>query len=323
MSINYHSKRRLKSFQNRKVREALPEFYTSEFPKLVTFLEKYYDFLDSADGAHAFGHDNHQLFAKKDIGEMPADLLNNLVTELGGGLKTGDNFTNTRYALTRLADLARLKGSRFSLEEFFRLFFQQRAEVEYGKASIFKVGEATSQIGVDSIKYIQNNDIYQTFGLLIKTGISVDTWSELYKKFVHPSGFYFAGQVVSDTEASVFPSAPLVLADSSPGPSVISQAAITMATPFIQFTTLIDSADKSVRSNLNEIVSDYQGLTLAQLDTTYHTLKQVITPNSFTFDDSSIRDSDETGINATPDFSITLETMDNQIFTRRVTDSSF
>ena len=320
MSINYHSKRRLKSFQNRKVREALPEFYTSEFPKLVTFLEKYYDFLDSSDGTHAFGHDNRKLFPKKDIAEMPEDLLDNLVTELGGGLKSGGNFTDTRYALTRLAELARLKGSRFSLEEFFRLFFQQRAEIEYGKASIFKVGEASSQIGVESIKFIQNDEIFQTFGLLIKTGISVDTWSELYKKFVHPSGFYFAGQVVSDTEAVAAPLAPLVLFDSSPGPSVISEASIPISLPFVQLTSLIDSGGGTVRSNLDELVSDYQGFTLAQLDTTYHTLKQVITPNSFTFDDSSIRDSDE---NATPDFSMTLETMDNQIFTRRVTDSSF
>ena len=90
--------------------------------------------------------------------------------------------------------------------------------------------------------------------------------------------------------------------------------------PFVQSTVLIDSGGGNVRSNLNELVSDYQNFTLSQLDTTYHTLKQVITPNSFTFDDSSIRDSDE---NASPDFSITLETMDNEIFTRRVTDSAF
>ena len=83
---------------------------------------------------------------------------------------------------------------------------------------------------------------------------------------------------------------------------------------------LIDSSGTDVRTALNELVSDYQGFTLQQLDTTYHSVKQVITPNSFTFDDSSIRDSDE---NATPDFSITLETMDNQIFTRRTSDSSF
>jgi hypothetical protein len=83
---------------------------------------------------------------------------------------------------------------------------------------------------------------------------------------------------------------------------------------------VFDSGGGNVRSNLNELVSEYQDITLSQLNTTYHTLRQVVTPNSFTFDDSSIRDSDE---NATPDFSIVLETMDNEIFARRVSDSSF
>lgn len=320
MSIDYKSKRRFKSFQNRKVREALPEFYTSEFPTLVTFLEKYYNFIDSADGTHAFGSNAQQFFAKKDIKEMPANLLNNLVSELGGGLKTGENFTDTRYALTRLADLAKLKGSRFSLEEFFRLFFQQKAEVEYGKESMFLIGDSASQIGVDSIKFIQNNELFQTFGLLVKSEISVDTWSELYKKFVHPSGFFFAGQVVSDTEAITSPIGEISIPDSAADPVIISEAILSATLPFVQSTVLIDSGGGTVRFNLNEVVSDYQDFTLAQLDTTYHSVEQIITPNSFTFDDSSIRDSDE---NATPDFSLTLETMDNEIFTRRVTDSSF
>jgi hypothetical protein len=321
MSIDYKSKRRFKSFQNRKVREALPEFYTSEFPTLVTFLEKYYNFIDSADGTHAFGSNAQQFFTKKDIKEMPANLLNNLVGELGGGLKTGENFTDRRYALTRLADLAKLKGSRFSLEEFFRLFFQQRAEVEYGKESMFLIGDSASQIGIDSIKFIQNNELFQTFGLLVKTEISVDTWSELYKKFVHPSGFFFAGQVVSDTEAITSPIGEISVPDSAADPVIISEAILSVTLPFVQSTVLIDSGGGTVRqSDLNELVSDYQNFSLSDLDTTYHTVKQIITPNSFTFDDSSIRDSDE---NATPDFSLTLETMDNEIFTRRVTDSSF
>ena len=151
MSINYHSKRRLKNFQVRKVREALPEYYTGEFPTLVTFLEKYYDFLDSDNGTHAFGDDIRQLFSKKDAREMPSDLLNNLVSELAGGLETGENFTDTRYALTRLAELARNKGTKFGFQEFFRLFFQQVADVEYGKQSIFNIGDSASQIGVESL----------------------------------------------------------------------------------------------------------------------------------------------------------------------------
>jgi hypothetical protein len=319
MPIDYHSKRRSKNFNVRKVREALPEFYTTEFPTLVTFLEKYYDFLDSADGTHAFGDDTRRIFATKDIRETPEDRLDNLITEISGGLKSGDIFSDARYAATRLAELTKLKGSRFSMEEFFRLFFQQKAEVEYGKESIFFIGDSASQIGVESLKFIQNDELFQTFGLLIKTGISVNNWSELYKKYVHPAGFYFAGQVISDAEAVNPVLAPLSIFDSSSS-AVISEAVNPMQGLFTQPTTLVESDGGLVRqSNLNELVSDYGNLTLDQLNTTYHTLRQVITPNSFTFDDSSIRDSDE---NATPDFSLSLETMDNDLFTSQA-DSSF
>jgi len=319
MSIDYHSKRRLKNFNVRKVREALPEFYTTEFPTLVTFLEKYYDFLDSADGTHAFGDDTRRIFATKDIRETPEDRLDNLITEISGGLKSGDIFSDARYAATRLAELTKLKGSRFSMEEFFRLFFQQKAEVEYGKESIFFIGDSASQIGVESLKFIQNDELYQTFGLLIKTGISVNNWSELYKKYVHPAGFYFAGQVISDAEAVNPVLAPLSIFDSS-DTTVVSEAVNPMQGLFTQLTTLVESDGGLIRqSNLNELVSDYGNLSLDQLNTTYHTLRQVITPNSFTFDDSSIRDSDE---NATPDFSLNLETMDNDLFTSQA-DSSF
>jgi len=320
MSINHHSKRRLKNFQVRKVREALPEYYTSEYPTLVTFLEKYYDFLDSDNGTHSFGDDIRQLFSKKDAREMQSDLLNNIVSEIAGGLETGENFTDTRYAITRLSELARNKGTKFGFQEFFRLFFQQVADVEYGKESIFSVGDSASQIGVDSLRYLQDNELFQTFGLLVKTGIDITKWSELYKKFVHPAGFYYKGQVVSDTVGSLNITAPLALEDSSPGPTLVSEVTAAFSFPFVQTTVLIDSGGGNVRSNLNELVEEYEDITLSQLDTTYHTLRQIITPNSFTFDDSSIRDSDE---NATPDFSMVLETMDNEIFTRRVTDSSF
>ena len=319
MPIDYHSKRRSKNFNVRKVREALPEFYTTEFPTLVTFLEKYYDFLDSADGTHAFGDDTRRIFATKDIRETPEDRLDNLITEISGGLKSGDIFSDARYAATRIAELTKLKGSRFSMEEFFRLFFQQKAEVEYGKESIFFIGDSASQIGVESLKFIQNDELFQTFGLLIKTGISVNNWSELYKKYVHPAGFYFAGQVISDAEAVNPVLAPLSIFDSS-DTTVVSEALNPMQGLFTQLTSLVESDGGLVRqSNLNELVSDYGNLSLDQLNTTYHTLRQVITPNSFTFDDSSIRDSDE---NATPDFSLNLETMDNDLFTSQA-DSSF
>ena len=313
MAIDYGSKRRLKNFKVRKVRESLPEYFTSENPVLVSFLEKYYDFLDSSEGTHAFGDDARQIFATKDVREMPADLLDPMTVELSGGLKSADIFNNPRFALTRLAEITKQKGSRFGMEEFFRLFFQQKAEVEYGKQSIFKLSDSASQIGVESLKFIQNDEIFQTFGLLIKTGISVNNYNELYKKYAHPAGFFFAGQVISDAEALNPITAPLAIADSADR-TVISEATNRMRGLFTQPTTLVESDGILVRqSDINEQLSDYDSsISLDTLDKTYHTITQLITPNSFTFDDSSIRDSDE---NASPNFSLILETMDNDLFT--------
>tara|TARA_B100001057_G_scaffold215064_1_gene215303 strand:- start:3884 stop:4849 length:966 start_codon:yes stop_codon:yes gene_type:complete len=321
MSIDFTSQRRLKNFQVRKVKESLPEIFTSDFPKLVTFLEKYYNFLDSADGTHAFGDDSKQIFAKKDIHETKAGLLDNLVSELSGGMQSGEIFADKRFALTRLAELHRSSGSRFSAEEFFRLFFQETADIHYPKKDIFLVGDSASTIGVDSVKFIQNYERYQLFSILIKIGVGTSVWQELYKKFIHPAGFYFEGEVTFDGEALNTLLAPTVVLDSAVGPTIVSEALLPITRQFTQLTTLLDSEGGNVRvSDINKLVSDYQNLSLDYLDNTYHTLRQVITPNSFTFDDSGGRDSDET---ATPDFSNTLETMDNEIFTRYGSDSSF
>mgnify|MGYP001330572247 FL=1 len=323
MAIDFASKRRFKNFQVRKVREALPEYFTSEFPKLVSFVEKYYDFLDSADATHSFGDDLKQIFATKDIGEMPNELLNSYVNELAANLETGGNFTDTRFALRRLAQFLRLKGSRFSAEEFFRLFFQQKAEIVYGKESVFNIGDSASTIGTESLKFIQNNALFQTFGLQIKTPIDVSKWNELYKKFIHPAGFYYEGQVVSDTEATLSLTAPLSIpldSAATSGPSLSAEALVPLTIPFVQETLLIDSDGINIRIGLNQLVNVYQNLTTVELEKFYSSIDELIGVNSFTFDDSDIRDS---AGGATPDFSLATETMDNDMFTRYLSDSSF
>ncbi len=320
MAIDFQSKRRLKNFQVRKVRESLPEYFTSEFPDLVTFLEKYYNFLDSADATHAFGDDLKQMYATKDIGEMPSDLINKYVPELAGGLETAENFSDKRFGLRRLAQFLRQKGTRFSAEEFFRLFFQQTAEVEYGKESMFIIGDSASTIGAESLKFIQNDEVFQTFGLRINTSTDITNWNALYKKFVHPAGFYYEGQVVSDAEGIITLSAPLSIADSAVGPTVSSEVSVLVSAPFVQLTGLIDSNGQDIRVGLDQLVSVYQTLTATQIDKFYSSIDELIGVNSFKFDDSDIGDSAGA---ARPDFSLTAETMDNEMFTRYTSDSTF
>ena len=323
-NIKYHQNRRPRNFLHRKVREALPEFFTQDYPNLITFLEKYYDYLDS-DGASSFDYKLRKIYEKRDTQETSSDLLKFIIEEIAAG-NTGGNFIDPSFYSQRIHELHRTKGSRFSIEEFFRAFFQENVEVVYPKKDIFTIGHdlagPLSRIGAESNKFIRNNALYQVFSILIKSSISQATWLELYKKFVHPAGFHIAGTVVTDVEATGLALAPLAILDS--GRREVLGSVITSAlAPFTQMTALIDSDGTAIRVGLDQKISVYQSLTSTQLQGFYRNVEEIITPNSFTFDDSgqgkdfvgALGDSAEA---AAPDFSLTLETMDNAQF-----DSSF
>mgnify|MGYP001156786876 CR=1 FL=1 len=313
-NIQYHHNRRPRNFLRRSVRDALPEHFTQDYPKFITFLEKYYDYLDS-DGASSFNHELKKIYQVRDTQETSSKLLKNLIQEIAAG-NTGENFNDPNFYAQRIHELHRTKGSRFSIEEFFRAFFQVDAEVVYPKNDIFTIGHDSagplSRIGAESNKFIRNNALYQVFSILIKSSLSQSTWLELYKKFVHPAGFYVGGEVVTDVEATGTLSAPLSIFDSANLP-VISEASGIAAAPFTQATALFDSADGTTfRVRLDERISEYQSLTSQELEKFYSNVGEIITPKSFTFDD------DDSAGGVRPDFSLDLETMDNEQF-----DSSF
>ena len=127
--------------------------------------------------------------------------------------------------------------------------------------------------------------------------------------------------MVTDIEASISPSAPLSIFDSAVGPTLVSEVIDDIVAPFTQLTALFDSSDGGVqRARLDEKVNEYQALTALQLQGFYKNVDEIVTPQSFTFDDSglgnvTLGDSSDA---ARPDFSLDLETMDNEQF-----DSSF
>lgn len=285
-NIKYHYNRRPRNFLLRKVSEALPEFFTQDYPNLVTFLEKYYDYLDS-DGASSFDYKLRKIYQTRDTQETSSDLLKLIIEEIAAG-NTGGNFVDPNFYAQRIHELHRTKGSRFSIEEFFRAFFQQNVEVEYPKKDIFTLGhdsaDPLSRIGAESGKFIRNNALYQVFSILIKSPISQSTWIELYKKFVHPAGFYIAGSVVTDVEAIGSLSAPIATADSA-ARVLENDVAAVLITPFTQLTALLDSDGTPVRASLDDTISKYQSLTATQIAGFYNSVEELITPNSFTFDD--------------------------------------
>lgn len=292
---------------NRKINDVLPEYFASDYPELIQFLEYYYDYLDSD---HNFGDELKGLFKIRDIKENHAEHLNSVIAELGSGLQKGDIFTDPRFTARRFADHYRNKGSRFSIEEFFRAFFQQDVEVIYPKKDVFTVGE--DQIGYDSQKYIQDYARYQVFSILLRLGLGVPTYRALYKKFVHPAGFYFEGEVVTEGVADFgIGNMPISVADVIE--KVFVAEAINTPTAKTNITALVDSDSVDVRYDVTELASKYATTTIDELSP-YYTIQDLIDPNSPTLDDS------DTVISL---MSTTSETMDEDIFRRYGSDSSY
>ena len=182
----------------RRKQEVLPSYFETDNAKLIDFLDAYYEFLDS-DGQHGFGRQIRESLFARDIAETSTANLDEIIKEIGDGLQASSFFEQPRLMAKLLASFYRSKGTLVSAEGFFRGFFNEEATIEYPKSQIFIVGQ--DNIGFDSQKFIQDNKLYQIFSVLV-VGISTQDYEVLYKKFVHPAGFHFAGQVVSQTEAS-------------------------------------------------------------------------------------------------------------------------
>lgn len=318
------------------VETVLPEYFTQDNSKLVSLLDLYETFLDSDNGAHDFHKKIQDVFASRDIPAVDADLLDEIIGEIGGGLTQASFFEKPRLMARLLGNFYQQKGGLVSAEGFFRGFFGEEADIQYGKRDIFTVG--SSRIGFESAKKIQDNNIFQVLSILIKSGISVSDYELLYKRFVHPAGFNFAGEVLlqgnADPGILVTTHDPLDSGDAGVITFEPAAAALNLVTTSFGETTglmdssgiapfrIFDSGSTIFRVDLNkQQIVLYDDGVASDSDFTanlfvkyYDDVKTLLDPNSFRFDDSA-----NTG---RPDFALTVERMDNDVFTRISSDSA-
>ena len=299
-----------------KTGEVLPEWFLDQNEKIITLLDKYYEFLDS-DGVQGFNNIINDVIHARDVAQTDETYLDELIKEIGDGLESSSFFHQPRLMAKLLAGFYRSKGSIVSAEGFFRGFFNEEVDISYPKKDIFIVGQ--DEIGFDSQKFIQDNKLYQIFSILVKVGISTQDYETLYKKFVHPAGFHFAGEVISVDEGLLATSGqglePLDSGDLSK--KLTGEGTMIPVIPFSELTFLVDSDGTDIRMGATQLVNLYAQdptITANVLSDFYGSIESLITPNSFKFDDSN---------NPGPDFSMTFETMDNDMFVRYTSDSSY
>ena len=247
------------NFRKSLVQESLPEYFQQSYPSLVQFLEGYYEFLDSDDN---FGGAVAELNTIRDLQDATLKRLDFVFDELALGI-SHTQFTFPREALRNFGNFFRVKGSLYSADGFFRAFFQENVEVVYPKESILKVG--VDPIGPEQAFVLTDGRLYQILSIMIKSPISLNTWEQLYRRFVHPTGFFLGAQTVLDGAGQVVISTASSNPDLDPGLKIIASAALTYL-PETDTTILIaddggDSDGCPQRMNPLRTIDFYDGAT--------------------------------------------------------------
>jgi hypothetical protein len=116
-----------------------------------------------------------------------------------------------RTLYKQIIDFYRLRGTSDSIEIFFKILFNDIAEVEFPydsvlipssgnwdvNASLPKGGQYLDNKGFlsDTI-VVQDSKKYQKFSYLIKTGKNLSDWDLSYNRLVHPAGFVYFAEIL-------------------------------------------------------------------------------------------------------------------------------
>ena len=118
---------------------------------------------------------------------------------------------NKRILYKQIIDFYRLRGSSDSIEIFFKILFDDFAEVEFPfdkvlvpssgnwdiNPSLSRGGQYLDNKGFlsDSIK-IHDSLKFQKFSYLIKTGKNISDWELSFDRLVHPAGFIYFAEIL-------------------------------------------------------------------------------------------------------------------------------
>lgn len=178
------------NFRRSVIDEVLPEYFREDYPNLISFLEGYYEYLDSDQ---SFQGVINELITVRDAEDADLSRMDLLFHSLALGVSQG-RFKFPREAIKNFGNFFRVKGSLYSGQGFFRAFFDTEVDISYPKEKLFTIGN--SEIGTEYDQRIQDGKQWQVFSILIKSPLSFAVWEELWRRFVHPTGFYLAGEVV-------------------------------------------------------------------------------------------------------------------------------
>jgi len=119
------------------VNQQLPEFIRTDHQKFVTFLEKYYEWLETNGG---ITKETDNLRLSIDIDTVPDSYINDMIDDLMPYFP--HHFTaDKRLFIKKIHEFYSRKGSEESLKFAFRAFYGEEIDVYYPKQDVLKVSD--------------------------------------------------------------------------------------------------------------------------------------------------------------------------------------
>ena len=120
----------------------LPANFATMYPKFIEFIDTYYDEYDSIESP---ARHLNELQHNRDMVDVTPKLLRLIGQEFFLGKDYTDSILDKQSAIQISNLLYRSKGSSFSIEQFFRIFFGFDINIEYGRDEIFAVGDPAQE----------------------------------------------------------------------------------------------------------------------------------------------------------------------------------
>ena len=314
--------RREINLRHYKVEEVLPDHIVENYPKFVELLKSYYHFEDEDNSPTNL---LNELFLTKDITQTDINLLSYVEDELLLGQSYFEGFPDKREAAKYSNTLYRSKGTKYSIQQFFRTFFNIDTDIVYTKENIFKLNE--SEVGPSSQRYLTDDKLYQTYAIQIKSELSINEWRSIYKLFVHPAGMYLGSQVQLEGVVNLdIENQPLPGTLDIPPQEVEGIATMAHPSGIANHTALFDYFDTrlggesglKIRATLgNENtypnpsgndIKDIADITIGEVHGLNSSMVEFMEPNSPTFDEDTDDSGSAMGLSS-------LETIDQDQFT--------
>lgn len=197
--------------ESTRVKGLFPPTLAENASALIGFLEEYYKYLNTVGlPSNAIAN----ITAEHDIDRVSLNYIDAIQQEIAQGVPNSKVLDRVSL-YKKIVKYYSIRGTSESAVTFFRIFFDEFAEIIYPKEQLFKLSAGSGfftpegqwaysdRKGFASDANKLHDGVYwQDYSYVIKSGIPVDEWEKSYLKLVHPAGLYMFARLLVLVEAS-------------------------------------------------------------------------------------------------------------------------